>query len=177
MKILFPVILLLFSVSVHSQSVCSEEQIQKAKLFAQTTTSTTLKFQIERGNFGDCIHHQWMNKMRNTDIKTTVAVVVFSWQDGFKKLQVEEMNFSKNYDFSYIKDKKLLKLIETSGLKEDLKDAFTSRAESVLSNIIPNAKKSLNKKDSDVTKGKIYLHLFDDEILPLQVTTSDIEIY
>ncbi len=179
MKNTFPALFLifLFSVAIRSQNNCSEEQIQKAKLFAQTTTSESLKFQIERGNLGDCIRHKWMDKMRNTGVKSSVAAVSFTWQNGLKKFKVEEMNFFEKYDFFYTKNKKLLELVEKNGLKEDLKEAFASRAELILSLLIPRANNIPKKKDSDVVKGKIYLHLFDDEILPLQITTADTEIY
>ncbi len=170
-------LIIFFSSAAFSQNICTEEQKRKAELFAQTTTENSLKFEIQSGNFGDCIHHEWMDKMRKSGVKTVVAVVSFKWKDGLKKFKINELNFSENYDFSYTKNRRILKAVEKSGLKEDLKEPFAARATLIISAAISNIRKTLNKKDSAAIKGKLYLHLFDDEILPLQQTTSDLEIY
>ena len=172
-KSIFVLFILFVTLPVYSQNTCTKEQIQKAKLFSQNIISESLESEIERGKYGDCVHHQWMDKMKTVGVKTAIAVVSFSYKGETKKFDVKEINFSENYDFYPTKNGKLLESAKKNGLREDLQEAFITRAEMLLSFIIPNAGRILKNDDSDTIKVKIYLHLFDDEVLPLIHTTSD----
>ncbi len=165
---------LLMLANVYSQTNCSKEQKQRAKeIVEKITTPNYLKFEIEKELFGDCIHHQWMDTMQKLDIKQVVAVVAFTWSDGLKKFKINKITFAKDYFSTPIKDKKILKSIKESGLKEEMSKAFADRTNLIISAF----KNELIKKNSNKIKGILYLSLLDNETLPLMLTTSDIEIF
>ena len=177
------VFVLLISVSFYSQDNCKAEDKERAKLIAQKIElGSRIKFAVENNDFGDCVHYTWMDEMRKLGIKRVAAVLRFVWKDKIEKLEITKISFSQTYEeFNpESEDKKLLKQIETSGLKKHLEDEILERAKKhvfiLIESLEKNYKEGLLKKEP---KGKItgtlFHHLLDDEVLPVFVGMPIIE--
>lgn len=168
------VFILLISASFYAQSDCGAESKERAKVAVQKLEADNrLRFAVENGSFGDCVHYAWMDEMRKLGIKQVSATLDFVWNDKIEKVEIKEMSFLNvyyRYD-SEIKDRKLLEQIENSGLKKQLEESLLERARKHVLVLIESLKVqyrngTLKKEPKGKIRGTLYHDLLDDEALP-----------
>ena len=154
------------SQSPNCSSQTSEERVQH--VLTGLGTYNLLRYELMSGSRGNGVHYPWMDRMQQYGIKQAVFRIDFVWESGVKSLKIKKVFFfDRYYEYeSIIKDQQLLKRIRKEGLEQELRGAILLRAEESINQMI--------KKDIERTKitpdwgrGRLQLHLLDDEILPI----------
>lgn len=175
--------ILLSSVSFYAQSDCGAESRERAKVAVQKLEADNrLRFAVENGSFGNCVHYAWMDEMRRLGVKQVAATLDFVWNDKIEKLEIKQISFFGTY-YRYdtkIKDRKILAEIETSGLKKRLEEAILERARSHVPVLIESLKDNysrglLKKEPKGRITGTLYHDLLDDEALPARISIPKVD--
>ena len=177
------VLVLSASVFVHPQN-CSDKDKERARSISQKIEfGSPIRYAVEHDKFGDCVHYAWMDEMQKLGIKRVDAVVKFVWKDEIKKIEITKISFRQTYDNfgPELKDKKIMKEIETGGLKKQLEAEILERAKKHVFAFIEDLKKPkkagvLGQEPKGEIKGTLLHHLLDDGALPISMQMGIIEL-
>jgi hypothetical protein len=156
--ILLTLIMCAQSPSAELKSAC-EERAQKVLRTLESNNS--LRYALERGNRGDCIHQPWMDNMQRLGIKQASFLIEYSWKHGKVSFKIKSVTYFQRYypdsDEYVIKGRRLHE-IERSGLAQELSDAVLARVRKG-----PFAIHHPDQVDTD----EFQANVLDDESLPV----------
>lgn len=156
-------VVILLAVSISGQELSDEnnttcEQRAKQILGALTVNKSTasVRFELEQGRRGDCIHKSWMDKMKEYGVKQTSFLIITSWKKQKLIFKIKgKATYLSDYDSGLIK-KDLLKQIKLSGLDIELRNAVLEKLE-----------KSFSGTPKNKVPYEFTISLYDEEALPI----------
>lgn len=121
--------------------------------------NNSLRYALENGERGDCVHQPWMDTMRRFGIKQASFLVEYSWKRDKVTFRVKKISYLTHYYSLYDRaiTGRTLREIKNSGLEREL-------TEVVLGNV-KTGPFAVHKADQ-VAKDVWEENLLDDEALP-----------
>lgn len=130
----------------------------------------TLRRALERGDRGNGIHYEWMDKMRAQSIKQASFRIRFQWRKQSNRLKIIDTKYLSNYYRfdTFIENQERIEEIRSSGLEQELRDEILRRA-------VINLTQRTDAAKSNQLCGTLYLNLLDEEILPILDEPPDVD--
>lgn len=112
-----------------SKTACEQRAKSVLKELKESNSDNFfLREMLEHGDRGDCIHHSWMDEMRQLKIKQAWFVIEYKWKNKQVIFKIKRVSYLSNYLSDEIKDKDLLRRIIEGGLDKKLSDVVLGEA-------------------------------------------------
>lgn len=139
------------------------------RLLETLEKDSTLWVALERGDRGDNIYRQWMNKMQQHGVRQASFRIKFSWGKQSKDLKITDIKYLQEYYHfdTAISDALILNQIRAGELEQELSTEVLNRAK-------VNLNRRLRDLNANQICGTLYLNLLDDEVLPILDDMPDV---